>query len=79
MTTQYALESKGCPLWHVVKVASQVSNAVLGLCGHSFSNTRRLTSERPHTDVLCAGCRGVEKRQAETSSQEGEADVCGDL
>lgn len=58
--TEYALESKGLPMWHAVKVASHTSNEVVGLCGHRFPITRQPTSERPSDDSLCAGCKHQE-------------------
>jgi hypothetical protein len=60
-TTQYALEATGPEHWHVVKVISQVSREVLGLCGHSFSIARPVATNRPADEVLCCGCRAKEE------------------
>jgi hypothetical protein len=63
MTTQYAIELKGLPMWHAVKVASHTSPEVIGLCGHRFTIARRPVTDKPDADSFCAGCLGVQERQ----------------
>ena len=58
---QYALEAKGLPMWHAVKVVSHTSPEVIGMCGHRFTLTSRVTTDQPDVDSFCAGCKNAER------------------
>lgn len=63
MTTQlYAVDGIGT--WHAVAHCDEFSRDVIGRCKYRFTPAQPQIEKRPHPDVYCAGCLGVEEREA---------------
>jgi len=50
--------------WHAVANANEFAHQVRGKCGHDFKPKTPSAAKRPHKDKYCAGCLGVEEREA---------------
>jgi hypothetical protein len=63
----------GIDVWHAIKHVDEFGHRARGKCRHDFAFTKPPVAKRPHPDKYCAGCLGVEEREAEAAKKKGEA------
>jgi hypothetical protein len=59
----HAVIDKGGEITSVDDAPGWVRNFT-GICGYKFKASTQAITKRPHADVYCAGCKGIEEREA---------------